>query len=54
MDREELKQRIVDRYGGSIEELLEILEIGIEDVSEFLLDDYYDVIINRLEELDLQ
>lgn len=50
MDRKELIQRVCDRYGGDIEELLEIIEVGIERIAEQFIDE----IELRERELDVE
>lgn len=53
MDKDELIRRISERWGEDVEHLLEILEIGIEDVALWLVEEYEDVVNYRLEELDI-
>lgn len=50
MDRKELRERVNDRYAGELEELLEIIEVGIERISE----DYIEEIERRIDELDIE
>lgn len=49
MDREEVIQRVSDRYGADIEELLEVIQVGIELVA----DAFYVEIEAHIEELDI-
>lgn len=49
MDRKELIQRVIDRYGGREEELLEIIQVGIERLAESFIEE----IESKEDELDV-